>query len=141
MKKIIFLNQNNHEVMSFNNFVFDDINNIPEFYTACFSFVISRVKIEKKVGGSENDFFILGNKLKQLLNEEMKKFYLFISMDESFQIIFEVKEPEIILVLLEIEDHFSRGDLAFKYEYEMGKEQADLLIAQVEDLYKERTRL
>lgn len=141
MKKISFRDRNNHEIMSFNNFDFNNPNNLPESYNACFIIQIPSVKIEKKVGGFDSDFFILGEKLLKLLDEKLKKFYLFISIDESFQIIFEAKELETILVQLEIEDYFSKGNLVFKYEYEMRKEQALFLIAQVESLYKERTGL
>jgi len=55
------------EIMSFSNFVFDKPDNIPEIYEALFMIETPKVKIEKIVGGTQDDLFVLNTKLIKIL--------------------------------------------------------------------------
>lgn len=138
MDKITFLNKQNQEIIRFNNFIFSETETLPVIYNCLFTINLNDIKLEKKIDGIEDDFFILSKRLHQLLYENWNQFTIYLSTDDSFQIIFEIKESQCISVLVIISDAFYGGSIEFKYEYEIEEKQALSIIKQIDSFYKRR---
>lgn len=134
MKEITFFNLENIEVLSFSSFNFKYIKEDPYIIEYKVHIQYEIFNIIQKQGVSLADFKGFVFDLKKMQEKQRKKFYFYPSLDDLFQIIFDLKDEDIIIVQVIIQSSTSVSELSIQYEMKIS--QIPELVEQFEYLLK-----